>query len=60
MGFELAVAVLTNIGETYQVFTYSRDKITHETSICTTKQISGFDEYSYEDEFGQIKHYSQD
>ena len=29
------------------------------TGICSTMQISGFDEYSREDEDGQIQHYRQ-
>ncbi len=48
------------VGETYQVFTYGGNQFTGETGICSTKQISGFDEYSHEDEHGQIQHYRQD
>ena len=48
------------IGETYQVFTYSGSQITGETNMCSTKQISGFDEYSHENEDGQIQHYRED
>jgi hypothetical protein len=48
------------IGETYQVFTYSGNQIMGETNMCSTKQISGFDEGSHEDEDGQIQHYRQD
>ena len=50
------------IGETYQVFVYGGNKMesTGETYICSTKQISGFDEYSHEDEKGQIQYYKHD
>ena len=48
------------IGETYQVFTYNGNSIMGETNMCSTKQISGFDEGSHEDEYGQIQHYRQD
>ncbi len=52
-------AVNYNIGETYQVFTYN-DGITGTTGMCSTKQITGFSEYSHEDENGQIQHYRED
>ena len=46
------------IGETYQVFVYDGNRMTvGKTDICSTKQISGFDEYLHEDEKGQIQHY---
>jgi len=48
------------IGETYQVFTYNESQMIGETNMCSTKQISGFDEYSHEDKEGQIQHYRQD
>ena len=48
------------IGETYQVFVYSESQMIGETNMCSTKQISGFDEYSHEDEDGQIQHYRED
>ena len=48
------------IGETYQVFTYGGIQMTGETNMCSTKQISGFDEGSHEDEDGQIQYYRQD
>ena len=49
------------IGETYQVFVFEGNRMTvGETDICSTKQISGFDEYSHENEDGQIQHYKQD
>ena len=45
------------IGETYQVFIYDGNRMEiGSTDICSTKQISGFDEYSHEDEDGQIQH----
>ena len=47
-------------GETYQVFMYDRSHGIGWTGICSTKQISGFDTYSHEDEYGQIQHYRQD
>ena len=52
-------AVNYNIGETYQVFTYN-DGILDTTDMCSTKQITGFSEYSHEDENGQIEHYRED
>ena len=49
------------IGETYQVFVYDGNRMEiGSTDICSTKQISGFDEYSHEDENGQIQHYRHD
>ena len=48
------------IGETYQVFTYYDDGIMGSTNVCSTKQISGFDEYSHEDENGVLEHYRED
>ena len=49
------------VGETYQVFVYNGDRMAiGSTDICSTKQISGFDEYSHEDEDGQIQHYRHD
>ena len=48
------------IGETYQVFTYSGSQMTGETDMCSTKQVSGFNEYSHEDEDGQMQHYRED
>ena len=49
------------IGETYQVFVYDGNRMEiGSTDICSTKQISGFDEYSHEDENGQIQHYIHD
>ncbi len=30
------------------------------TDICSSKQITGFDEYSHEDENGQMQHYRED
>ena len=46
------------IGETYQVFIYDGNRMEiGTTNICSTKQISGFDKYSHEDENGQIQHY---
>ena len=48
------------IGETYQVFVYSGSQMMGETNMCSTKQISGFDEYSHEDEEGQLHQYRED
>ena len=49
------------IGETYQVFVYDGNRMEiGTTDICSTKQISGFDEYSHEDENGDIQHYKYD
>jgi len=48
------------IGETYQVFVYDGNSMANETNMCSTKQISGFDEYSHEDEEGQLQQYRQD
>jgi hypothetical protein len=48
------------IGETYQVFVYSGNQMMGSTDMCSIKQISGFDEYSHEDEDGQLQHYRQD
>ena len=53
-------AVNYNIGETYQVFMYNDDGIIGTTNMCSTKQITGFSEYSHEDENGQIEHYRED
>jgi hypothetical protein len=53
-------AVNYNVGETYQVFTYDEDGIFHTTNMCDTKQITGFSEYSHEDENGQIEHFRED
>ena len=47
------------IGETYQVFTYNGG-IIGTTDMCSTKQITGFYEYSHEDEDGQMQHYRED
>ena len=49
------------IGQTYQVFVYggSVNQVPGHTGICSTMQISGFDEYSREDKDGQIQHYRQ-
>ena len=47
------------IGEIYQVFTYKDDGITGTTDMCSTKQVTGFSEYSHEDENGQIEHYRE-
>lgn len=44
------------IGETYQVFEWPRSS----PVICDTKQVSGYDEYSDEDENGQIHNYRVD
>jgi hypothetical protein len=41
-------AVNYNIGETYQVFIYN--DFFGDTNLCTTKQITGFSEYSHENE----------
>lgn len=49
-----------NIGETYQVFTHNDRMILGTTNMCSTKQITGFDEYFHEDENGQIEHYRYD
>ena len=48
------------IGESYQVFVYSGSQMIGETNMCSTKQISGFDEYSHEDEEGQLQPYRED
>ncbi|MCE9651912.1 MAG: hypothetical protein K8Q89_02475 [Nitrosarchaeum sp.] len=53
-------AVNYNVGETYQVFMYDGDGIRGTTNMCSTKQITGFSEYSYEDENGQLEHYRED
>ncbi len=53
-------AVNYNVGETYQVFTYNGDGIFRTTNMCSTKQITGFSEYSHEDENGQIEHFRED
>lgn len=52
-------AVNYKIGETYQVFTHN-DGLVGTTGICDTKQITGFNEYSHEDESGKIEHYRED
>jgi hypothetical protein len=49
-----------NIGETYQVFLWPNESGILETDICSSKQITGFDEYSYEGEDGQMQHYRED
>ena len=49
-----------NIGETYQVFLWQNESRFLETDICSSKQITGFDEYSHEDENGQMQHYRED
>ncbi len=49
-----------NIGETYQVFLWQNESRFLETNICDSKQITGFDEYSHEDEDGQMQHYRED
>jgi hypothetical protein len=48
------------IGETYQVFTHNNNGLVGTTGICDTKQITGFNEYSHEDENGKIEHYRED
>ncbi|QLH07173.1 hypothetical protein [Nitrosopumilus ureiphilus] len=53
-------AVNYNVGETYQVFTYNEVGALGTTNMCDTKQITGFSEYSHEDENGQIEHYRED
>ena len=53
-------AVNYNIGETYQVFTHNADGIIGTTGMCDTKQITGFSEYSHEDENGQIEYFRED
>jgi hypothetical protein len=45
-----------NIGETYQVFEWSGQS----PGICSTKQVSGYDEYSHENENGQVQNYRED
>lgn len=52
-------AVNYNVGETYQVFMYNGG-IRDMTSMCSTKQITGFSEYSHEDENGRLEHYRED
>lgn len=47
------------IGETYQVFTHNDNGIIGTTGMCDTKQITGFDEYSHEDENGRIEHFRE-
>ena len=49
-----------NIGETYQVFLWQNEYRFLETNMCDSKQITGFDEYSYEDENGQMQHSRED
>lgn len=49
--------VYYKIGETYQVFAYGEDSLPSGTNVCSTKQISGFNERSREDDNGQIQHY---
>ena len=46
------------IGETYQVFTFNEVGHLGSTNMCSTKQISGFDEYYHEPVTGQ-KEYSR-
>ncbi len=53
-------AVNYNVGETYQVFMYNGDGIRGTTNMCSTKQITGFSEYSHEDENGQMEYYRED
>lgn len=48
------------IGETYQVFTHNDNGLTGTTGICDTKQITGFDEYTHEDENGKIEYFRED
>ena len=48
------------IGETYQVYIYAESQTASATNMCTTKQISGFNEGSYEEGWGQTQHYRQD
>lgn len=48
------------IGEIYQVFTYPYDQLMSDTNMCDTKQITGFSEYSHEDENGKIEYYRED
>lgn len=45
-------------GEIYQVFV-DEGSLAGSTYMCTTKQISGFEEYSHEDKDGQIQHHRQ-
>ncbi|MCV0413225.1 hypothetical protein [Nitrosarchaeum sp.] len=52
-------AVNYNVGETYQVFTYNGEGIRGMTNMCSTKQITGFSEYSHEDENGLVEHYRE-
>ena len=47
-----------NIGETYQVFMYDNSRL-GTTNMCSTKQITGFSEYSHEDDNGQIEYYRE-
>ena len=51
-----------NLGETYQVFMWSNNGNSgyKDTDICSTKQITGFSEYSHEDEYGNMQHYRED
>ena len=53
-------AVSYNVGETYQVFTHNVDGFVGTTGMCDTKQITGFSEYSHEDENGQIEYFRED
>ena len=53
-------AVNYNVGETYQVFMYDGEGIRGTTNMCSTKQITGFNEYSHEDENGQLEHFRED
>ena len=57
---ESSCGVDYKVGETYQVFVFSGNQIMSQTNMCSTKQISGFDEYFHEDEDGQVQHYRQD
>lgn len=50
--------VYYKVGETYQVFVYGESPA-GSTGICTTKQISGFEEYSREGQDGQVQHRRQ-
>lgn len=53
-------AVNYKIGETYQVFTYNDDVTLGTTNMCSTKQITGFNEYSHEDENGNMEYFRED
>lgn len=48
------------IGETYQVFTHNEVGALGTTNMCDTKPITGFDEYTHEDENGKIEYFRED